>query len=353
MNKKFWHGKRVFLTGHTGFKGGWLSIWLSRMGAIVSGYSLDAPTTPNIFSEARIKECISQHTTGDVRNIPNLLVAIRNANPDIVFHLAAQSLVRYSYVEPVETYEINVMGTVNLLEACRKFPNIGAVVNVTSDKCYANTEQDHAYSEHEILGGYDPYSSSKACSELITSAYRNSFLSTGSTFLASARAGNVIGGGDWAVDRLIPDFFRAVDQNKILEIRSPNAIRPWQHVLEPLAGYLILAEKLYKEGGMYADAWNFGPEEVDTKSVEWVVQYLSEKVPNSKWVILNNKFQSHEAKLLKLNNCKAKNHLGWMPRWNIETALDKTIEWHKEYKNNSNMLDQTLNQISQYEDFNS
>jgi len=349
MRREFWCGKRVFLTGHTGFKGSWLSLWLSDMGAIVFGYSLDASTTPNLFADAQIRKHITQHTIGDIRDSKSLISAIQIAQPEIVFHLAAQSLVRESYVHPVKTYETNIMGTINLFEAIRKIPNIRVVVNVTSDKCYKNLEQDLPYSENDVLGGYDPYSSSKACSEILTAAYRNSFLSAGDTFVASARAGNVIGGGDWAADRLIPDFFRATNKRKAIEIRSPNSIRPWQHVLEPLSGYLTLAEHLYVDGKMFAEAWNFGPTVLENKPVSWIVEYLCKKVPNSKWVKCPIDFQLHEAAILKLNSSKANEHLKWFPRWNLQTALNKTIEWYQNWKAGSSVPDLTLRQIYDYE----
>lgn len=350
MNRKFWQGKRVFLTGHTGFKGSWLALWLSDMGAIISGYALEAPTIPSFFVETKIIERMSQHTIGDIRDGAGLYSALQAAKPEIVFHMAAQPLVRYSYHHPIETYDVNIMGTVNLLEAARKIPSIRAVINVTSDKCYENFERDLPYSEGEILGGYDPYSSSKACSEIVTAAYRSSFFNSGDTFLATARAGNVIGGGDWAVDRLVPDFYRALLKQEALQIRSANAIRPWQHVLEPLAGYLMLAENLYTKGRIFAEAWNFGPEDGDAKSVGWVVQYLCEKVPNSSWAVVKSDAQSHEAGLLKLNNLKAKKYLDWFPRWSIETALDKTIQWYQEFDDDSQMQALSLKQIKQYED---
>ena len=265
MNRSFWHGKRVFLTGHTGFKGGWLALWLADMGAEVSGYSLDAPTRPNFFSICNLESRVRVSKIADIRDAAALTAAMRAAEPQIVLHLAAQSLVRRSYVEPIETFSVNVMGTANLLEAVRHVPGVKAVVNVTTDKCYENREWVWPYRENEAMGGHDPYSSSKGCSELVTAAYRRSFLETAGIHVASARAGNVIGGGDWAADRLIPDFLRALDAGQRLVIRSPGATRPWQHVLEPIAGYLGLAEKLYLDGKDFADGWNFGPEESEAR----------------------------------------------------------------------------------------
>ncbi len=259
MNRNFWKSKRVFLTGHTGFKGGWLALWLTDMGAEVHAYALPAPTEPNFFTVCNLQAQLKSSTIGDIRDGAALANAMQAAQPQIVLHLAAQSLVRYSYTAPVETYAVNVLGTVNLLEAVRQTPSVKAVVNITTDKCYENREWVWPYRETEAMGGYDPYSSSKGCAELVTSAYRRSFLEPAGIHLASARAGNVIGGGDWAMDRLIPDFLRAIDASQTLTIRSPNATRPWQHVLEPLSGYLALAERLFLEGRDFADGWNFGP----------------------------------------------------------------------------------------------
>ena len=348
MNCNFWQGKRVFLTGHTGFKGGWLSLWLQNMGAEVYGYSLNPPTEHNFFTAAEVGKGMKNSTIADIRDASTLIREMQAAQPEIVFHLAAQSLVRYSYNEPTETYAINVMGTVNLLEAVRMSPTVQVVVNITTDKCYENREWTRPYSEDNPMGGYDPYSSSKGCSELITSAYRRSFLKQRGVFVASARAGNVIGGGDWAPDRLIPDFLRAIDAEKPLIIRLPKAIRPWQHVLEPLSGYLMLAERLFVDGSSFAEAWNFGPSDEDSHTVEWIVEQLIASVPGASWR-LDTDTQLHEAGYLKLDSSKAKRKLGWEARWKLQTALEKTIEWHTGWRNKKNMNDISLMQISAYQ----
>jgi CDP-glucose 4,6-dehydratase len=270
------------------------------------------------------------------------------ARPDIVFHLAAQPLVRYSYAEPVETYEVNVMGTVRLLEAVRATPGIRAVINVTTDKCYENREWVWPYRENEAMGGFDPYSSSKACSELVTAAYRNSFLDHVGIHLASARAGNVIGGGDLSIDRLVPDFLRALDAGQTLTIRSPQAIRPWQHVLEPLSGYLMLAEKLFSQGPGFAEAWNFGPDDADARSVQWIVETLCSHTPGSSWEC-DKTPHPHEAHTLRLDSTKARSRLGWRPRWNLATALIHTLEWHRGWKNGNDVANLCLRQIQEYE----
>jgi len=351
MNRTFWQNKSVFLTGHTGFKGGWLAIWLSDMGAKVHGFSLDASTTPNLFIEAKVENHVVCSTIGDIRNAEHLQAAVQAAKPDIVIHMAAQPLVRASYVDPVETYATNVMGTVHLFEAIRKTPSIKAVVNITTDKCYENREWVWPYRENEAMGGHDPYSSSKGCAELVTSAYRRSFLDEAGIQLASVRAGNVIGGGDWADDRLIPDFLSALDANETLVIRSPKAIRPWQHVLEPLSGYLKLAEMLYTEGAVYADGWNFGPDDADSQPVEWVVNHLCSQMLGANWQLDQNP-QPHEASTLKLDSTKAKTLLGWKPRWNLAHALNKTIKWHNEWKAGEDMARISLQQIREYESAN-
>lgn len=347
MNPEFWNGKRVYLTGHTGFKGGWLCLWLQSMGAEVHGYSLDPPTETNLFTVAEIEKGMASSVIGDIRESIKFSQAMQHAEPEIVFHLAAQSLVRQSYKQPVETYEVNVMGTVNMFEAVRTTPNVKAIVNVTTDKCYENKEWIWGYRENEAMGGYDPYSSSKACAELVTSAYRRSFLQSDDVALASARAGNVIGGGDWAIDRLIPDFLRAMDTGKTLMIRSPKSIRPWQHVLEPLAGYLMLAERLYINGSDFAEAWNFGPPDEDDRSVEWIVERMAEMRKDIKWQC-ENKSQPHEAKYLKLDSSKARNKLKWKPRWKLNTAIQKTLEWHEAWRKTEDMKSVTMSQIAEY-----
>jgi CDP-glucose 4,6-dehydratase len=347
MNPSFWKGKTVFLTGHTGFKGGWIAHWLYELGASVHGYSLEPPTQPNFFTETQLQKRLAHSTIGDIRDLAALTSALKTANSDIIIHMAAQPLVRESYKTPVETFAANVMGTVNLLEAARQVSTAKAIVNITTDKCYENKEWLWPYRENDRLGGHDPYSASKACAEIAAAAYRNSFLVNANIHLASVRAGNVIGGGDWASDRLIPDFLRALDAGKTLTIRSPNAVRPWQHVLEPLSGYLLLAEKLYIEGSAFAEAWNFGPNDEDAKSVGWIVEQLCAQIPDVRWETGNAK-QPYEAGLLKLDSSKAKTLLGWTPRWNLETALSKTTEWHQAWRNREDMAAITTQQIQAY-----
>lgn len=348
MKREFWQGKRVFLTGHTGFKGGWLALWLADMGAEVHGYALAPPTSPSFFDVCNVSARIRASTIGDIRDAAALSQAMAAAQPDIVFHLAAQPLVRYSYVAPVDTYEVNVMGTVNVLEATRRIAGVKAIVNITTDKCYENREWVWPYRESEALGGYDPYSSSKACAELVTSAYRRSFMNTAGIQLASARAGNVIGGGDWADDRLIPDFLRAIDAGTPITIRSPHAVRPWQHVLEPLSGYLTLAEKLYAEGNSFAEGWNFGPDEGDARSVGWIVENLCNQVAGASWQC-DGSPQPHEAGLLRLDSSKAKARLGWLPRWHLPAALENTLSWHQAWRRGEDMASVSLTQIRDYE----
>jgi CDP-glucose 4,6-dehydratase len=348
MNRRFWRGRPVFVTGHTGFKGGWLSLWLSDMGADVHGYALAPSTVPSFFEACHLENRLTSSTLADVRDGTALLDAMRRSKPEIVFHLAAQPLVRYSYEAPVETYSVNVIGVVNLLEAVRHTPSVKAVINVTTDKCYENRETGPPYREDEPLGGHDPYSSSKACSELVTAAYRRSYLAQRGVQLASARAGNVIGGGDWARDRLIPDFLRAIESDHALTVRSPDATRPWQHVLEPLSGYLALAESLICRNEPFAEAWNFGPEESDAQSVAWIVERLCDRVGGATWRLDENP-RPHEAQWIRLDISKAKTRLGWRPRWNIETALDKTLDWHRAWKSGADMGAFSLDQIASYE----
>jgi CDP-glucose 4,6-dehydratase len=348
MNREFWAGKRVFLSGHTGFKGGWLALWLTDMGADVYGYALSPPTNPSFFTATHLQSRLAHNTLADIRDALILNRAMQTARPEIVFHLAAQALVRESYSAPAETYAINVMGTVNLLEAVRQTPSVKAVVNVTTDKCYENHEWIWPYREIEAMGGFDPYSSSKACSELITAAYRRSFLAESGIALASARAGNVIGGGDWATDRLIPDFLRSLDAKQTLIVRSPQATRPWQHAFEPLSGYLMLAENLYNEGQNFAEAWNFGPNDTDAQPVQWIVESLCRQEPYVTWECTTTP-QPHEAHTLRLDSSKAKFKLGWRPRWNLQTALDMTLSWHQAWKQGADMAELSLQQIHAYE----
>lgn len=348
MNRLFWQDKRVFITGHTGFKGGWLTLWLKYLGARVYGYALSPPTDPSLYTLAGLSSRLSSSTICDIRDADALVGALQAAKPDIVFHLAAQPLVRHSYAAPVETYAVNVMGTVNLLEAVRRTAGIRALINITTDKCYENREWVWPYRENEAMGGHDPYSSSKACSELVTAAYRQSFLEAADIHVASARAGNVIGGGDWANDRLIPDALRALDAGKPLVIRSPEAIRPWQHVLEPLAGYLILAQKLYDQGSSLADAWNFGPDQADARPVKWMIDYLYRGIPNAVYQT-DTSARPHEAGILKLDSTKARVLLGWHPRWNLAAALDHTLAWHRAWQQGRDMAAVCLEQIQEYE----
>lgn len=349
VNPAFWQGKKVFLTGHTGFKGSWLSLWLQSMGADVKGFALEPPTSPSLFERADVaKSMISE--IGDIRDLAAITVSMKEFNPDILIHMAAQALVRFSYHDPVETYSTNVMGTVHVLEAARQCERLNAIVNVTTDKCYENREWVWGYRENEPMGGHDPYSNSKGCSELITAAYRKSFFSTqGAPALASARAGNVIGGGDWADDRLIPDVLRAFERSVPAIIRNPKATRPWQYVLEPLRGYLVLAEKLYAEGGTYAESWNFGPCDEDVQSVEWILdRMVAQWGAGASWKLDTNP-QPHEAQLLKLDTSKAASVLKWRPSWSLEQALDSVIQWHKCWLTQRDIRETTLNQISLYQ----
>jgi len=355
INHLFWKNRKVLLTGHTGFKGSWLSLWLQRMGANVIGYSLPPPTTPNLFELANLEKKIVS-IIGDIRDLKNIQTVIADHQPEIVFHLAAQSLVAYSYENPVETYSTNVMGTINVLESVRLSKCARVVIIVTSDKCYRNNEWIWGYREDEPMGGYDPYSSSKGCAELITAAYRNSYFSKINTAvdheanIATARAGNVIGGGDWAENRLIPDIMKAVMEGRVVVIRNPDAVRPWQHVLEPLSGYLILGERLWSQGKNYAEAWNFGPHDKDAKPVSWVVEWVTKNWGEGARWELDHHRHPHEAKILKLDSSKAKAFLEWSPKWDIPTALEKTVEWYKSYKLGKNMGLFTEAQISSYEE---
>lgn len=354
MNQAFWCGKRVFLTGHTGFKGSWLSLWLQSMGAEVTGYALSPPTNPSLYELANVGAGMYS-VIGDVRDLNSLKREIQKASPEIVIHMAAQSLVRYSYDNPVETYSTNVMGSVHLLEAVRNTRGVKAVVNVTSDKCYENREWLWGYRENEAIGGYDPYSNSKGCAELVTAAYRSSFFNSEQynqhgVAVASARAGNVIGGGDWSGDRLIPDFIRAIVAGETVVIRSPKAIRPWQHVLEPLSGYLLLAEKLYTQGNRYSEAWNFGPSDNDAKSVEWIINQLVTHWGNgASFKVDSSAANLHEANFLKLDCNKARMSLGWQPQWNATETIERICAWHKAHLNAEDINLYTLNEIKQYQ----
>jgi CDP-glucose 4,6-dehydratase len=349
VDQNFWEGKRVFLTGHTGFKGSWLSIWLHRMGAQVTGYSLTAPTKPSMFEIGNVNDVLLESIIGDITDLELLTRSVHRAKPDIIIHMAAQPLVRESYNNPVNTFNTNVMGTVNILEAARTCSSVRVILNVTTDKVYENQEWTWGYRENESLGGYDPYSSSKACSELVTSAYRRSFMQSTEISVATARAGNVIGGGDWAEDRLIPDIIRALINGEDIEIRNPEAVRPWQHVLEPLSGYLLLCQQLYLEGEEYTQAWNFGPRDSDAKSVEWIVGKMLERWPyeHPGYKVVRESHK-HEAKMLKLDCSKAFNELNWVPRWALDKALEATIQWFVEYYQGKNIIELCERQITEY-----
>ena len=347
-NLDFWRGKRVFLTGHTGFKGSWLSLWLQSLGVQVHGLALEPPTSPNLFTVAQVATGMACNTIGDIRDLTMVQKTMQATQPDIVIHMAAQPLVRLSYAEPVETYATNVMGTVHVLEAARTTPSVKAIVVVTTDKCYENKEWAWGYRENEPMGGHDPYSNSKGCAELVTSAYRNSFLQSSGVAVASARAGNVIGGGDWAADRLVPDILRAFETNQPVTIRNPHATRPWQHVLEPLGGYLTLAEHLYTKGQAYAEGWNFGPKDDDAKPVQWIVEHMvSNWGKGASWQ-QDGGVHPHEANYLKLDISKAKARLSWEPRWPLATSLELITTWHQAYLANDDMKKLCLAQIHKY-----
>ena len=348
-----WQGKRVFLTGHTGFKGGWLALWLARLGAEVRGYALDPATDPNLFTAARVGAIVDD-LRGDIRDAATLQSAMRSFAPEVVFHLAAQPLVRASYDDPILTYETNVIGTARVLDAIRRSSSVRAVVCVTSDKCYDNKEWPWGYRESDPLGGYDPYSSSKACAELVSAAYRQSFfsvakLSEHGVALATARAGNVIGGGDWSADRLIPDLVRGFLSGQPVRIRRPNAIRPWQHVLEPLHGYIRLAEQLLARDPRFATAYNFGPSDDDARPVSWIAEKMTGFWGNgAKWV-LDADPGAHEAGYLKLDASRARADLGWTPHLRLETALEWLVQWTRAWHSGADMHAFTLAQIEAYE----
>jgi CDP-glucose 4,6-dehydratase len=356
MNPAFWHGKRVFLTGHTGFKGSWLSLWLQSLGAEVTGFALAPPTQPSLFEEARVGTGM-RSIIADIRDLPTLQQALVQTKPEIVIHMAAQPLVRYSYTNPVETYATNVMGTVHLLESVRHSPETRAVVNITTDKCYENREWVWAYRENEPMGGYDPYSNSKGCAELVSAAYRSSFFNA-TTYaqhgvaIATTRAGNVIGGGDWAQDRLIPDILRAFEQGQKVNIRNPNSIRPWQHVMEPLRGYLTLVERLYEHGPEYAEGWNFGPNDEDAKPVGWIVEKMAALWgQGAQWQIAEGE-HPHEATYLKLDISKARHLLNWHPALRLEQALELIVDWSMQRLAGEDVKQATLAQIEHYQRLN-
>jgi CDP-glucose 4,6-dehydratase len=350
-----WRGKRVFLTGHTGFKGGWLALWLSQKGATVRGYALDPSTDPNLLTAARIPSVI-EDIRGDIRNPATLEHALHDFAPEVVFHLAAQPLVRYSYQDPIGTYETNVIGTARVLDAIRRTSSVKAVVSVTTDKCYENKEWLWGYRETDPLGGYDPYSSSKACAEIVSAAYRQSYFPVDQlgikhhTAIATARAGNVIGGGDWSTDRLIPDLVRGFLAGEPVRIRRPHAVRPWQHVLEPLAGYIALAEHLLSpHAARYASAYNFGPYDDDAKPVGWIVEKMTAFWGGSASWVLEPNPGVHEAGYLKLDASKAHHDLAWKPRLRLETALEWLVAWYRACQSGADMNAFTLSQIQQYE----
>lgn len=353
VNKSFWHGRRVFVTGHSGFMGGWLCAWLSSMGADVHGYALPAPTEPSFHDAVRL-DAMVRSTTGDIRDLDRLTAALCASRAEIVFHLAAQPLVRLAYAQPVETYAVNVMGTVNLMEAMRRAGTVHGAVIVTTDKVYENKEVSWGYREADQLGGRDPYGSSKACSELAVDAFRRSyFMAPSAPGIATVRAGNIIGGGDWATDRLVPDAARAFAAGKSLEIRNPDAVRPWQHVLDPVRGFLLLAEQLMETenapASPWSSAWNFGPPESEAKPVGWMVERLAHHwggkaaartVPNA---------GPHEAKLLMLNSAKAQAELGWTTRWDADAAIHHAVDWYKHFYDGGDMRGFTERQIASFE----
>jgi CDP-glucose 4,6-dehydratase len=349
----FWKRKKVFITGHTGFKGSWLSLWLNELGAEVTGYALNPPTSPSLFVLSRLGTLLRSNIA-DIRDSDSLSRALDQSRAEVVFHLAAQSLVRESYRNPVETYQTNVMGTVNLLEAIRSVESVRAVVVVSSDKCYENQEGARGYRETDPLGGYDPYSSSKACTELITSAYRNSFFPPSGyerhgVAVASARAGNVVGGGDWGEDRLLPDCFRAFQDKRPVRLRNPGAIRPWQFVLEPLHGYLQLASQLWHGRLEFAESWNFGPDEQDFKTVEWVTRKVCQLWGEGARYEIDASRQPHETGYLRLNCSKARSRLGWLPCWGLERALESTVEWFLAHGRSEPALDVCRRQIAAFQ----
>jgi CDP-glucose 4,6-dehydratase len=336
------------MTGHTGFKGGWLSLWLQSMGATLRGVSLEPPTRPALFEVARVAEGM-EHRIADIRNFPAVQAQMKEFQPQIVIHMAAQPLVRLSYQQPIETYATNVMGTVHVLEAARQSGSVKAIVNITTDKCYENREWVWGYREDEPMGGHDPYSNSKGCAELVSSAYRRCFLRDAGIAMATARAGNVIGGGDWAVDRLLPDILRALEKHEPVLIRNAHAIRPWQHVLEPLSGYLLLAERLFDQGQTDAEGWNFGPRDEDAQPVQWIVERLcSSWGDGASWTVQPGQ-HPHEANFLKLDISKARQRLNWAPRWSLEIALARIIDWHQAWLAGQDMRNLCLRQISQYQ----
>lgn len=349
VSPEFWKGKRVFVTGHTGFKGSWLVTWLKNMGAKVTGYSLAPETQPSLFTELE-KDLGMESIIGDIRDFESFSKSLKKANPEIVFHMAAQPLVRYSYDHPIETFQTNIIGTANLLEICRQLSELKAVVVITTDKVYENEEWVWAYRENDALGGFDPYSSSKACTEIVTSAMRRSFFHSPKTAgVATVRAGNVIGGGDWAGDRIVPDVVRAFQKSEVVKLRNPNAIRPWQHVLEPLSGYLMLAQKVCQDSReVYCTAWNFGPDTHNAVPVEKLVSLLASHWPGVRWEIDKGP-HPHEAFYLKLESSKAKQLLEWAPKWDVEKTTQMTMDWYRVfYKKEASAYELCSSQINDY-----
>jgi CDP-glucose 4,6-dehydratase len=353
---EFWQGRKVLMTGHTGFKGSWLSLWLQAMGAELRGIALQPPTSPALFDVAQVAKGMDSHIA-DIRDSSAIARLVKDFKPEIIIHMAAQPLVRLSYQQPIETYATNVMGTVHVLEAARHAGSVRAIVNITTDKCYENKEWAWGYREDEPMGGHDPYSSSKGCAELVSSAYRESFLNDAGIAMATARAGNVIGGGDWALDRLVPDTLLALEKGQPVQIRNPHATRPWQHVLEPLSGYLLLVEKLYEQGSKkapmqahsFAEGWNFGPRDEDARPVRWIVDHLCQAWGQSASWQLQPGDHPHEANYLKLDISKAKQRLNWAPRWSLETALEYITHWHRAWLDGQNMNALCIQQIHQYQ----
>lgn len=346
MTPGFWKGRRVLLTGHTGFKGSWLALWLTQLGADVTGFALAPPTQPNLFELARVAGGLRHHL-GDLRDLDALKRCAQAAQPEVVIHMAAQALVRLSYEQPTETFATNVQGSVHVLEALRGLPGLRSVVVVTSDKCYLSRPGAAAYKEDDPLGGHDPYSNSKACTELVTASYRDSFFKADGVGVATVRAGNVVGGGDWAQDRLIPDILRAQGEGALPMIRYPDSVRPWQHVLEPLSGYVELAERLYQEPAAFAEAWNFGPDMTDERPVRWIAERmaaLAGRDAATAWQMQPG-VHAHEAAALRLDSSKARQRLGWQPRWSLEQALNAIVDWDRAWRAGSDMQAVCLQQI--------
>ena len=349
LNHNFWSNKKVFLTGNTGFKGSWISLWLLKMGATVKGYSLGHSTTPSLFDEWNLHQSVDTDF-GDIGDLEKLKISIERFNPDIIIHMAAQPLVRASYLNTAKTFETNVMGTVNLFEAAKNLGNIAVIINVTTDKVYKNNEWSWGYRENDVLGGSDPYSASKSCSELVTESFRSSvFDKLSGPAISTVRAGNVIGGGDWSADRLVPDIFRAIFDNEQLVLRNPHSTRPWQLVLEPLSGYLQLAEKMYQNKVNFSSSWNFGPKIENSRPVLEVVKMIYEELGVTENLLIERDAEKKEAELLKLDISKVQNQLGWSPKYDLLSTIQRTVFWQKNYWSSENTLDLSLKQITEYE----